>query len=439
MSGILNCIVKRMSLLTILVCSFAVAETTAVVGGKVHTVGPQGTVENATIIIVDGTIAAVGQGIGVPDGAETIDASGKIVTPGLFTPIGTLGLVEIGLSAGPLDALQRGEQFTAGFDVADAYNSRSTVIAVNRIEGVTRALIAPMSRSMDSAGNSSHVISGLAAVVNLGNGDDYLDQRGAAMVVNLGENGSGYGGGSRTGALLILRNALDEAIDYRDHKDDFERGMRRTYQHSIADLEALESVLSGRTPLLANVNRASDIESLIRLSAEYEIRAIISGGAEAWMLAERLASADIAVILAPMSNLPADFDQINARRGAATILVAAGVRVAFADARDHTHNARNITQSAGNAVGDGLSWDAALRAITLAPAEIYGVADRVGSIEIGKQADIVIWPADPLELTSYPDQVLINGEAISMVSRQSLLRDRYLQLDSGEPPAYRGH
>lgn len=438
MSRFINRFIRGISLAAFFLCSFAVAETTAVVGGKVHTVGPQGTIENATIIIVDGKIAAIGQSIGVPDGARTIDASGKIVTPGLFTPVGTLGLVEVGNSAGPLDALQRGEQFTAGFDVADAYNSRSTLIAINRIEGVTRALITPMSRGTDNEGNTSHVISGLAAVVNLGDDENNIDRRGAAMVVNLGEAGSSYGGGSRTGALLILRNALDEAIDYREHKGDFERGMRRAYEHSVADLEALLSVLSGQTPLLANVHRASDIETLIRLSDEYGIPAIISGGAEAWMLADQLASANIAVILAPMDNLPGNFDRINARRGAAAILAAAGVRVALADSASHTHNARNITQSAGNAVADGMSWDAALRAITLTPAEIYGVADRVGSIEPGKQADIVIWPTDPLELTSYPDQVLINGKDIPMISRQTLLRDRYLQSDSVMPPAYRG-
>ena len=150
------------------------------------------------------------------------------------------------------------------------------------------------------------------------------------------------------------------------------------------------------------------------------------------MVADKLAAAGIPVILSPNSNLPGSFDSINARRGAANILAEAGVRIALADSQSETHNARNITQSAGNAVADGLDWDAALRAITLAPAEIYGVADSVGSIEAGKSADIVIWPADPFELTTYPDQVLINGVVIPMISRQTLLRDRYLQTGLGE-------
>ncbi len=155
------------------------------------------------------------------------------------------------------------------------------------------------------------------------------------------------------------------------------------------------------------------------------------------MLADELAAANIAVILAPTANLPSNFDRINANLKSAPILAAAGVKIAFADSESQTHNARNITQSAGNATAEGLPWDDALRAITLTPAEMYGVADRVGSIEPGKDADIVIWPGDPFELTIYADQVFIKGESIPMVSRQTLLRDRYLDTEDTRPPAYR--
>lgn len=409
------------------------AGTTAITGGKIHTVGPQGTIDNGTVLIVDGRIAAVGDDVEIPADAEIIDAREKVVTPGLFSPFGQLGLVEVGLSAGSLDYAQRGEQFTAGFDVADAYNRRSTLIAVNRIEGVTRALVAPVPGYPDESGKG-HILAGLAAIVNLGD-DDVIDQRAAAMVVSLGENGSALAGGTRTAAWLTLRNALDEALDYREHKGDFERGMRRDYVHSVADLEALQGVVNGNTPMLVGIDRASDIEVLIELVDEYGVTAIISGGAEAWMLAEKLAAADIAVIVGPTANLPGNFDRINARFGTASILIEAGVKVAIADSDAQTHNARNMTQSAGNAVAYGLDWDAALRAITLTPAEMYSVATTTGSIETGKTADIVVWPGDPLELTNFPEHVFINGDAVPMVSRQTLLRDRYLQFDT--PPAYR--
>jgi len=407
------------------------AQTTAIVGGKIHTIGPQGTIDEGTILIVDGRIAAVGNDVAVPKGAETIDASGKVVTPGLFSSFGQLGLVEVSSSAGPVDSQQRGDQFTAGFDVADAYNRRSTLIAINRIEGVTRSVIAPMPGSPDEAG-SGHIIAGLAAIVNLGD-NNVVDQRGAAMVVALGQSGSNFAGGTRTGALLMLRNALDEALDYRDHKGEFERSARRTYRYSAADLEALQGVINGNTPMLVAVDRASDIEVLIDFVDEYSVAAIIIGGVEAWMVADQIAAAGIAVIVDPTANLPGSFDRLNARLDNAAILAANGVKFAIAGAQ--THNARNITQTAGNAVANGLDWDAALRAITLAPAEIFGMGSITGSLESGKTADVVIWPGDPLELTNYPDHVFVNGVKIPMVSRQTQLRDRYLQTD--KPPVYR--
>lgn len=430
---------KRLTLMifALLSCSAAYAQTTAITGATVHTVGPNGSIENATVVFADGRIVAVGDNVSVPAGATVIDAAGKIVTPGLFTPIGSLGLVEVGFSAGPDDSYQRGEQFTASFDVADAYNRRSTLIPINRMEGVTRALIAPSPGGMDEAGNNSSIFSGLASVVNLGSKGESIDRRGAAMVVTLGERGVDYAGGSRAGVWLQLRSALNEARDYRDHGDAHERGQHSDYVLSVADLEALQAVLSGRVPLLANVERASDIEELIALKVEYGIRAIILGGTEAWMLAAHVAAANIPVILAPTNNLPSNFDRLNASVKSAAILADSGVTIAFADGESQTHNARNITQSAGNASAEGLSWDAALRAITLSPAEMYGVAGQVGSIELGKDADIVIWPGDPLELTNYPEQVFIKGESVDMVSRQTLLRDRYLDTEDQRPPAYR--
>ena len=174
---------------------------------------------------------------------------------------------------------------------------------------------------------------------------------------------------------------------------------------------------------------------LIDFVDDYSVTAIIIGGTEAWMLADEIAAAGIAVLVSPTTNLPGNFDRLNARLESAAILSQAGVKIAIADSGAQTHNARNITQAAGNAVANGLEWDAALRAITLAPAEIFGMGSITGSLESGKAADVVIWPGDPLELTNYPDQVFINGVKIPMVSRQTLLRDRYLQTD--KPPVYR--
>ena len=421
------------AVLALMCAGHARADSVAIVGGKVHTVGPQGTLERATILIGDGRVLAVGSDVEVPDGVQTIDASGKVITPGLYAAMGQFGLGEVDLSGDPNDSEQAGEQFTAGFDVADAFNPRATHIAVNRIEGVTRATIVPRPRFAFMEASTSHIISGLGAVVHLGD-DNNVQRRKAVLVVSLGAGGSALAGGSRAAAWLMLRQALDEARTYIDARDDYERD---EFVHSARDLEALGGVLEGETRLLVRVDRASDIEVLLGLVREYDLDAIIAGGSEAWMVADELAAANVPVVLDPTQNLPGNFDRINQRRENAVILNEAGVRISFVETDSPTHNARNITQLAGNAVADGMPWDDALRAITLTPAEMFGVADSVGSIEPGKMADIVIWPGDPLELMNYPDAVFINGESIPMISRQTLLRDRYLQDDASKPPAFR--
>lgn len=429
-------VLTKFAVASIAFAGIANAQTTAITGATVHTVGPDGTIENATIIIDGGRISAVGSNVSVPANADRVDASGKIITPGLFSPLGQLGLSEVDFVAGTVDAVQRGVEFSAGFDVADAYNPRSIVIPISRIDGITRAGITPRASGPDAEGNSSHVLSGLGSIVHLGDSPEFFVKRGAIIVANLGESGSNVAAGSRAAAVQILRAALDDAIDYRQNKSSYDRGDWRDYSVSSADLDALLTVLNGEAAMLFNVNRASDISVVLGLAGEYNIRAIIAGGSEAWMVADHIAAAGVPVILDAENNLPGNFDRINARLDSASLLVEAGVTVALG-AATQTHNARLLTQSAGNAVANGLEWDQALEAITLTPAQIYGVDSMVGSIEAGKEADLVIWSGDPLELTSYPDQVYIQGTAISMQSRQTLLRDRYLQTDSDEPPAFR--
>ncbi|MEQ9563389.1 MAG: amidohydrolase family protein [Woeseiaceae bacterium] len=420
-----------------LTATTTMAQTFAITGARVHTMSPAGTLDDATLIVQDGRILDVGASLAVPPGVAVVDARGKVITPGLVSPYGALGIVEVDGVVGTVDGVQRGAQFSAGFDIADAYNPRSTLIAVNRSEGITSALIAPQSAPPDPLGNASSVMSGLAAIVSLQDGKDFLVRRGAAMIVNLGESGGEFAGGSRAAALLILRQAFEEAIDYRENKAAHDRGDWRDYSLSRADLDALQPVLERRIPLLARVNRAIDISVAIDMAIEYRIRLVVVGGSEAWMVADALAAANVPVILDSMNNLPASFDKLNARLDTAKLLHEAGVLFTFGgDSANQTHNARNITQAAGIAVANGLDWDAALRAITAAPAEVLGIADSRGSLAPGAAADLVIWPGDPLELTNYPEAVYISGQAVNMQNRQTMLRDRYLQA-SDKPPAFR--
>ena len=413
------------------------AETIAYMGATVHTMGPQGKIENATIVIRDGRFEAVGDGLTPPADARIIDVDGKIITPGLFTAMGRLGLTEVSAVPATVDYYQSGTRFSASFDIADAYNHRSSLVAVNRTGGITRALTAP-APSDSAAHMPKQVFSGLAAIVQLGDHPEFVANRAIAMVVNLGGTGSAEASGSRAAALLALRAGLDDSIDYRRNKDAVERGQRREYSLSIEDLEALQPVIAGQTPLLVAVNRESDIQTIVRVADEYGLRLIIYGGAEAWIVADLLATNNVAVILDPKLNLPKSFDALNARLESPAILAAAGVEISFGgDRRSETHAARNIAQSAGNAVANGLPWIDALEAITISPARMYGVDDQYGSIEPGKEADLIVWSGDPLELTSNPDDVVIRGEQVSLENRQTLLLERYMQTDSDKPPAFR--
>lgn len=420
----------------ILLCAVAVssaatgvrAETIAITNATVHTMTASGVLEDATIIIRDRKITAVASNAVVPKDAKIIDATGKIITPGLFDSYSYLGLVEISLAEETVDNYQISKRFSAGFDVADAINPRSTLIPVNRIEGITRALVAPLSTD-----GGSH-IAGMGAVIHLGSTDKFIDRRQAALFADTGEFGGYLAGGSRAAAILQLREMLQDTQDYVANKLAYEGQGRREYAAKRLDLEALEAVLEGRTPLVLKVDRASDIEAALRLARDFELRLIIAGGAEAWLVAAKLAAQNVPVLLDPMDNLPQRFETLGARLDNAALLHKAGVTIAFATI--DSHNARNLKQAAGNAVANGLPYEAALEALTVNPARIYHIADNYGSVAAGMDADLVIWDADPLEVTTFAEQVFIRGREIPMVSRQTLLRDRYLEANDW-PPAYK--
>ncbi|HEX5761372.1 MAG TPA: imidazolonepropionase, partial [Thermoanaerobaculia bacterium] len=216
------------------------AETLAIVGGTVHTVGPQGTIEGGTVLVRDGKIAAVGRDVAVPAGTRTIDARGKVVTPGLFDSLTRLGVVEVDQVDETRDFAVEDDEITAALTVAGAINPNSMLIPVNRIEGLTRAVVAP--------GPGESLIAGQAAIIHLGTGSDLVVRAPAAMVAVLGEQGMRRAGGARGAALLRLREALQDAEDYAANRAAFERGERRGYAVSRRDLEARGPVVRGALP-----------------------------------------------------------------------------------------------------------------------------------------------------------------------------------------------
>jgi imidazolonepropionase-like amidohydrolase len=402
------------------------AEMLAITGATIHTLGPQGTLQNGTLLIEDGKIRAVGATVAIPAGVRRIDARGKVVTPGLFDSFSQIGMVEVSAVEGSQDASVEDDRITAAFDVADALNPRSTLIPVNRIEGLTRAVVAPRT--------GKSLIAGQGAVIHLGGPGDYIVRSPVAMFAVLGERGAGLSGGSRGGAMLRLREALQDALDYAANRKAFEQGDRREYALSRLDLEALGPVVKGQLPLVVAADRASDIEATLRLAKELDLKLILAGAAEGWMVARQIAEAKVPVLVEPLTNLPESFESLGATLENPARLHKAGVTIAFMTG--DAHNGRNIKQSAGNAVAYGLPWDTALAAMTSVPARIWGIADRYGTLEPGKDADVVIWDGDPLEVTTFADAVFIRGREIPMKSRQTELRDRYKNLQTPLPPAY---
>jgi len=400
--------------------TFLLAQTIAITGGTVYPVsGPK--LANATVLIRDGRIAAVGANVAVPTDATRIDARGKWVTPGLIDGAGQLGLVEISAVPGTREGTLQGDTIAAAFNVAEGINPASTLIPVTRIEGITTALAAP----------SGNLVSGQAVLIDLDGAtiEQMVVKSPVGMVADLSESGKDDAGGSRAGIAARLRQVFRDALEYERRKTDYSRAQMRPLSASAADLEALLPVLHGRVLLIALANRRSDIETALRLAREFKLKLILAGGAEGWEVAAEIAAAGVPVLVEPMDNIPG-YDSLGIRYENAALLAKAGVTVALLET--DTHKSRNLRQQAGNAVSYGMTWDQALRAVTLSPAEIFGVADRYGSLEPGKVANVVVWSGDPFEFTTGVEHVLIRGKEIPLRSRQTELFERYKSL----PPSY---
>jgi len=375
------------------------------------------TIERGTVLIRGGRIAAIGANVQVPAGARTIDAAGKIVTPGLLESATQIGIVEIQAGAqGTDDQSSTDKDLSAAFNVVDSFNGASTVIPVTRVDGITRAVVMPA--------GTGHALLGQGALFDLSGAQvpASVMKVPVAMFANLGEAGAAAEGGSRASAVLRLREALQDALDFDRNRAAWNAAQRRDYARGRLDLEALVPVVRGQLPLAINANRASHLLAAMRLADEFRLKLILMGAAEGWMVADQLVAHKVPVVVKPLTNIPS-FDALAATLENAARLSRAGVTLVLSSF--DTHNARNIRQEAGNAIAYGLDRDAALRAVTLEPARVWGVADRIGSLEPGKDADVVVWSGDPFELTTTAEHVFINGVEMSRDTRQKQLLERY--------------
>ncbi|MDH7452195.1 amidohydrolase family protein [Luteimonas composti] len=405
------------ALLAALLPLSAAAQDVLIRNATVHTAGERGTLRGADVMVQGGRIAAIGSGLQA-GAAQVVDAQGQPLTPTFFGGLTGIGIEEVSGEASTRDAsLALGENakditVRPEFDVTLAYNPESILLPVARVEGIGFTLL--------SAGTVSggSIVGGQGAVVRLDGSPDPAGPK--VLFLSLGAGASNLSGASRAGQWMLLQQLVDEAQGRIPADSQFAL-------LTPAGRATLNRFLDNRGLMVVEVDRASDIRQLLRWAQKQRVRVAISGGAEAWKLAGELASAQVPVFLDPLVNLPGNFDRLGATLENAARLHAAGVQVGFSQSGDASHNARKVRQLAGNAVANGLPWDAALAGLTRVPAQAFGVGDRLGTIAVGQTADLVLWSGDPLDVAHTARQVWLGGRAMPMRSRQTELRDRYLR------------
>lgn len=402
------------------------SQTVVVTNGRVVTNTQQGIIENGSVLIRDGRIAAVGTDFEIPDNAEIIDADGGWITPGLFHPYTRLGLSEVGAESSTQDLSADDSPFSASISVEDGFYPDSRYIQEARIDGITRFAVYP--------GFASSMIAGMGGIANSTGEADSLYTTNAFTFIHLGRSGGNLAGGSKPAAWAYLEAAMDDARAYPGRYLNTQDGLVLNRR----DAAAFVPVVTGRRLLVIAVDSEMDICRVIDFKqANPAIRLAIMGGAEAHTVATELAEADIPVIVDPISNLPGSFDTIQSTLSNVSRLVDAGVDVSINSASSGTElNARLLHQHAGTAVAYGTDWEAAFAAISSNPARLFGQGDQYGSLATGYAGDVVVWDGDPLEVMSAPRVVLIDGEIQSMETRQTRLRDRYSEVRDNHSYAY---
>ena len=419
---------KRLALVAALfaACGVASAQDLLIRNATVHTAGARGTLQHADVLVKGGRIAAVGNGLSAGN-AQVVDAQGRPLTPTLFGGITDIGVEEVSGESATVDetlALGSGAsdmQVRPEFDVTLAYNPDSVLVPVARVEGIGWTTLAAGSK----AGGS--FIGGQGGTVRLDGSLDAIGPR--VLFVTLGGDGASLSGSSRAAQWMLLDQLIDE-VRGRIPPDS------RFALLTPAGRTTLAKYFGGGGRVVVRIQRAADILRLLRWSKQRGVSIALLGAAEGWKVAPQIAAAGVPVFVDALADLPADFDELGATLENAARLDAAGVRVSFSQSGDASHNARKIRQLAGNAVANGLPWDAALAGLTAVPANAFGIGGELGTIAVGQRADLVLWSGDPLDVANVAQQVWMDGRAIPMRSRQTELRDRYLHPDNGLPRAY---
>ena len=361
-------------------------------------------------------------------GDLVINGTGKILTPGIISTDTEIGIVEIGALSVTRD--DSSNLYQIGFSIYDAFNPNSVLIPWNRSNGITSTLTLPQ--------NTNSPIGGLGSFFVL---DSNIEKSGSKDVVMIGRVG-GSGSKSRAETFAIIEDLLEfassiDSSDMKTYKDIAEiiddSPIAETMELHPRDLKALYRLINDDLPLIIKANRASDLLKLIKLKETYDLNLIIMGAQEAGLVADRIADSKIPLIINPINNIPGSFDELGANIELAGKLEDLGITLMFNAPRDHNYHL--IRQGAGVAVANGMSYAGALKALTLSPVEVFKLGNR-GQIAPGKIADLIIWDADPLEPSSMPEKVFINGKDIDLTSRMSRLTERYTK-NKEKPNGYR--
>lgn len=404
----------------------ALAQNVLIRNATVHTASERGTLQSTDVLVRNGKIAAIGTALSAGD-AQTIDAQGKPLTPTLFGGIGEMGIDEVSGERSTVDSSQEvgksaGEMsIRPEFDVTLAYNPDSILIPIARTEGVGWSVLSANPTAFSS------LIAGQGGVMRLDGSD--LPMGSKPLFITLGSQGARFTGQSRAAQWMVLDQLIEEA-NGKINPDS------RFALLTPAGRKTLKSYVDNKKLIVFSVDRAADIRQLLRWSKQHALNIAIIGADEAWKVAPELAQANVPVFVNGLSNLPSNFDKLAATLENAARLHNAGVKVSFIQGDQPAHYARKLRQGAGIAVANGLDWDAAFKGLTSVPAQTFGVADQIGSIAVGKRADLVLWTGDPLDIANTAAQVWLDGVAIPMQTRQTELRDRYLQPAGELPRAY---
>jgi imidazolonepropionase-like amidohydrolase len=405
----------------------------AIKGGKVFTLAGAA-IENGTVLIRDGKIAAVGPGIAIPADAQVIDASGLEVYPGMFDPITQMGLNEVSAVSATLDVSELGD-YNPELVAATAVNPASAHIPITRANGITEVIAAPGTTGFDL--QSGGLIAGQASAFNMAGWtmDEMQINRSVAMVINwpsiqtrsfdfatfsIKEKPYADVKKEYDKSVNALGDWMDRARHYAQAK---EKGSPALYERDLK-LEALVPVVQGKLPVLVIADEARDIRNAVDFCTKQNLRMILGSGAEAWKLKELLKDKKIPVVLAPTNRLPEQIDTpYDKPYTEPSELFAAGIPIAFSSFG--TSFSRRLPQYAGTAVAYGLPHDEALKAVMLNAAQIFGLADQLGTLEPGKIANVIVTHGDPLELQTQVRYLFIKGQLTSTDNKHRELYEQY--------------